>query len=81
MGRVLTTAAARGAGIGRALVSEVIARSAVAWPRHGIRISAQAYLEHFYRGFGFGAVGEPYDEDGILHIEMFRPYVGAARAR
>ena len=37
----------------------------------GIRISAQLYLQKFYQGLGFELVGEPYDEDGIEHIEMF----------
>ena len=72
MGRVLTTPAARGTGLGRALVRRVVAESAEAWPQHGVRISAQAYLERFYREFAFDAVGTPYDEDGILHIEMLR---------
>jgi ElaA protein len=73
MGRVLTIAAARGTGLGRELVRRVISGSAEAWPRRGIRISAQAYLDRFYRGFGFSAVGQPYDEDGILHVEMLMP--------
>ena len=29
-----------------------------------------AHLERFYNGFGFTKSSEPYDEDGILHIEM-----------
>jgi len=35
-----------------------------------IRIGAQAHLERFYNEFGFARSSEPYDEDGILHIEM-----------
>ena len=35
-----------------------------------LRIGAQAHLERFYNGFGFAKASEPYDEDGILHIEM-----------
>ena len=72
MGRVITTAPARGTGLGRELVRRVIAASAVAWPRHGIRISAQARLERFYREAGFDRVGSPYVEDGIAHLEMLR---------
>ena len=30
-------------------------------------------LERFYGGWGFARVGEPYLEDGIPHLEMFRP--------
>ena len=35
-----------------------------------IRIGAQLYLERFYESFGFTRVGEPYDEDGIMHVDM-----------
>ena len=43
------------------------------WPGKAFRIGAQRYLERFYGDFGFVAVGEPYDEDGIVHVEMLRP--------
>jgi len=37
---------------------------------NAIRISAQHYLKEYYEKFGFHAVGEPYIEEGILHVEM-----------
>jgi ElaA protein len=37
-----------------------------------IKISAQQYLEKFYNNMGFLTVGEPYLEDGIPHVAMFR---------
>ena len=37
-----------------------------------IKISAQQYLEKFYNTMGFLTVGEPYLEDGIPHVAMFR---------
>ena len=46
---------------------------ATVWPGQACRISAQAHLVRFYSGFGFGAVGEPYEEDLIPHLEMLRP--------
>jgi ElaA protein len=73
MGRVITTAPARGRGLGRELVRRMLAHSAEAWPHGGIRISAQSRLERFYAEFGFVAVGPPYIEDGIPHTEMLRP--------
>ena len=73
MGRVLTTEPARGTGLGRELVRRVLAASSDAWPGHGMRISAQARLERFYREVGFESIGAPYLEDGIPHIEMLRP--------
>jgi ElaA protein len=42
------------------------------WPGERLRIGAQMYLKAFYEGFGFAQSSEPYDEDGILHIEMIR---------
>ncbi len=73
IGRVLTTPAARGQGWGRALMAEGIQRVEAHYPNCAIRISAQQYLERFYQSFGFQTVSEPYDEDGIPHIEMLRP--------
>jgi len=72
LGRVITTKAARGSGAGRALLAEGIARAEALYPGHRIRIGAQQYLESFYQGFGFETVSAPYDEDGILHIDMLR---------
>jgi len=78
MGRVLTTEAARGTGLGRALVRRVIEWSARVHPQQGLRISAQSRLEDFYRDAGFVVVGERYLEDGIPHTEMLLKAAGAA---
>jgi ElaA protein len=73
IGRVLTTGAARGSGLGRELVRRAIDGCVQAFPGQGIRISAQSRLERFYAEFGFAAAGAPYLEDGIPHTEMLRP--------
>jgi ElaA protein len=78
MGRVVTSLEWRGRGAGRALVAEGLRRLLAQWPGAACRISAQAHLERFYAGFGFAAVGEPYLEDGIPHLEMLRPAALAA---
>jgi ElaA protein len=70
IGRVLTTSATRGQGLGRELVHQAIVRTQEAWPRRGIRISAQSRLEAFYASFGFAAVGAAYLDDGIEHVDM-----------
>jgi ElaA protein len=70
IGRVVTSPAARGTGLGRELVAQGIALARRLHPGHAIRIGAQAHLEAFYASFGFVTVSEPYDEDGILHIDM-----------
>jgi ElaA protein len=70
LGRVVTSPAARGTGLGRELVAQGIALAQRLHPGHAIRIGAQARLEAFYAGYGFVTVSEPYDEDGIQHIDM-----------
>jgi ElaA protein len=72
LGRVLTAQAARGAGIGRELVAQGIAHAERQHPGHRIRIGAQRHLEPFYASFGFLTISAPYDEDGIMHIDMLR---------
>ena len=73
IGRVITTGAARGSGLGRELVRRAVAHCREAFPAQGIRISAQSHLERFYADAGFKALGERYLEDGIPHTEMLRP--------
>jgi ElaA protein len=68
IGRVITAPAARGTGLGKQLMQRAIAAVGSA-----IRIGAQAHLEAFYNELGFVRVSEPYDEDGIPHLEMLRP--------
>lgn len=70
IGRVVTTAIARGRGRGRALMAEALERAGRLWPGEPIRIGAQQRLEAFYQSLGFRTVSEPYDEDGIPHVEM-----------
>jgi ElaA protein len=73
IGRVITSAATRGTGLGRALVAEGLRRMDAIGSGQALRISAQAHLHQFYGGFSFVAVGDPYLEDNIPHIEMLRP--------
>jgi ElaA protein len=72
IGRVLTTEAVRRTGAGRELVREAVARAQALWPGAALRIGAQVYLDRFYAEFGFVKSSAPYDEDGIMHIEMVR---------
>ena len=70
MGRVITTAAARGQGLGRELVKRVLEHAQAVYPGQGLRISAQSHLENLYGEFGFVIQGERYLEDNIPHTEM-----------
>jgi ElaA protein len=70
IGRVITSGAVRGTGMGRALMQEALKQAAALWPGAALRIGAQQRLEGFYRSLGFVTDSEPYDEDGIPHVEM-----------
>ncbi len=73
IGRVVTLPAARGGGLGHALVREAVQALHGLWGVQPIRIGAQARLEAFYRQHSFEPDGPTYIEDGIDHIEMLRP--------
>jgi ElaA protein len=78
IGRVLTRKAFRTTGLGRELMVRGVTRCEQRFPKHAIRIGAQAYLERFYGSFGFVKASEIYLEDGIPHIEMLRRANAAA---
>ncbi len=68
IGRVITSPETRGTGLGRELMQRAIAECGAV----PIRIGAQAHLEKFYADLGFVRVSDPYDDDGIPHLEMLR---------
>ena len=70
IGRVVSSPAARGKGIGRELIQQSIQTVYNLYGRKDIRIGAQYYLREFYSSFGFVQKGDIYPEDGIEHIEM-----------
>src|SRR5258707_6663642 len=70
IGRIVTSPAARGDGIGRELLIKSIDHLYTLYGKTSIRIGAQYYLRKFYESFGFIQKGEIYLEDGIEHIEM-----------
>jgi ElaA protein len=72
IGRVVTAPAARGGGIGHALMAESLSLLEQLWGPQPVRIGAQAHLEAFYNRHGFVSDNKPYIEDGIPHIEMIR---------
>jgi ElaA protein len=70
IGRVLTTAAFRGIGLGNAMLERSLTHIRAQWPATPIRLHAQAHLQSFYGAFGFAPVSEIHDEDGIPHVWM-----------
>jgi ElaA protein len=78
IGRVMTCLEVRHLKIGRPLMKEAIRFTEEKYPNTGIKIGAQVYLQKFYESLGFAAVNEPYDEDGILHIDMIKADINEA---
>jgi len=72
VGRIVTAPEVRGTGLGKILMAEALRRMEEMMPGQVVKIAAQRRLEKFYVGFGFRPVSAPYEEDGILHIDMIR---------
>ena len=72
IGRVVTAPEVRGTGLGRILMAEALRRTESLVPGQLVKIAAQRRLENFYIGFGFKTVSAPYEEDGIIHVDMIR---------
>lgn len=71
IGRVLVTQAGRKKGYGKMLLSKALEKLSELGETR-VKIQAQAYLKSFYESFGFKAVSDCYDEDGILHLDMVK---------
>lgn len=64
IGRVLS--AERGKGYGREIMEAALKEI----KSKRLCLEAQVYAQGFYESFGFQAVSEPFDEDGIPHVRM-----------
>lgn len=72
IGRVVTSLAVRGTGVGKKLMQESIQNIYALFGQGPIKIGAQLYAKKFYEALGFEQIGEIYDEDGIDHIHMIK---------
>lgn len=72
IGRVVTAPAVRGTGLGKALMAEALRRVESLVPGQPVKIAAQRRLENFYLDLGFRTISAPYEEDGIMHVDMIR---------
>lgn len=70
IGRILTSEAWRGQGYGRWFIQQAVHCTQQLYVDQHIRIGAQQHLQSLYQACGFVTVGEPYDEDGIMHVQM-----------
>lgn len=78
IGRVIVRQEARGRGLAKELLERSIRYIDEQWKEPEIQLQGQEYLKDFYGSFGFEAISEVYDEDGIPHIDMKRSATEAA---
>lgn len=70
-GRVVVAPEARKGGLGRELVTKLLAEIPKQYPgTTTILAQAQAYLQNFYESFGLKAISKVYPVDGIPHLDM-----------
>ena len=69
--RVAVLREARGLGLGKVLMEQVLDSVAAAGFRSAV-LNAQTSAADFYRRLGFLADGPPFDEAGIEHVRMRR---------
>ena len=72
IGRVVVAPEARGRGLGKALMEQAVAQCQSHFPDAPVMLSAQVDASSLYASFGFLPVSEPYDDGGILHVDMRR---------
>jgi len=70
IGRVAVAAPLRGRGLGRRLIEEALSFCRERYPAQDIVLAAQLELASFYESFDFAVISEPYDDFGVMHVEM-----------
>lgn len=72
-GRIAVASFVRGQGLGKKLLTEILRYLRQNQITAPIKISAQMYLEEFYQSHGFQTISDPYDDAGIMHVDMLKP--------
>ena len=70
--RVVVEPGMRGRGIGQVLFREALQQCEHRFAGHAQKLSAQLTACGLYQAFGFTQVSDPYDDGGILHVDMLR---------
>lgn len=68
--RVVLDKSVRGKGQGKGLINLMLNDILTHFPEANILLSSQLEVSQFYSSLGFATQGEPYDDGGILHIQM-----------
>lgn len=71
IGRMAVDHGLRGGGIGRELLDGLVAAARARGDREVV-LHAQASAQRFYERAGFSVQGAPYEEAGLLHVDMAR---------
>jgi ElaA protein len=72
IGRVVVEPAVRGMGIGQLLMAEALQHCERLFPGLRQKLSSQLSAQGFYQSLGFRQTSTPYDDGGILHVDMVR---------
>ncbi len=51
-------------------MAEALARCHRDYPDCAVTLGAQTYLKPFYKTLGFQPTSAPYDDYGVLHVDM-----------
>jgi ElaA protein len=70
IGRVAVASHLRGRGLGHTLMKQALFFCREHYPEQQVMLAAQLPLVPFYQGFGFAAISEPFNDFGIMHVEM-----------
>jgi len=60
----------RSKGIAKNMLKEAMAFIKAELNALSVKLSAQAYIMELYASYGFKPLSEPYDDDGIVHVDM-----------
>jgi ElaA protein len=70
IGRVAVALSQRRQGFARWLMAETLARCRRDYPNYAVALTGQTYLAPFYESLGFAVTSAPYDDYGLLHVDM-----------
>jgi len=70
IGRVAVREDVRGIGLAHTLMERSVDYVLREWKPEEIQLQAQTHLAGFYESHGFIVISEPYEDDGIPHVDM-----------